>query len=80
MITARKLDIMQVELDKRVEKLLEKFVRGHLAERMNDAQITNSQLGADGRINGEQTYNSTGRYPGQYSGAVRDNAQPITER
>ncbi len=74
-MTAREMDIMQVELDKKMELFLEELVRSHLGERMNNAQITNS-LVADGRNNGTETYNSTGRYPGQYSGAVRGNAQP----
>jgi hypothetical protein len=80
MITARELDIMQVELDRRIEKLLEKFVRGHLGERMNNVPIANNQLGASGRNDGEEIYSSTGRHPDQYSGAVRANEQPITER
>ncbi len=63
MITARKLDIMQVEVDRQIEKLLEKFVRGHLGERMNDAQITNNQLNVDGRANGTEIHVETGRQP-----------------
>ena len=71
---------MRVELDKKMELFLEEFVRSHLGERMNNVPIANNQLGADGRNDGEETYNSTGRYPGQYSGAVRVNEEPITGR
>ena len=74
MITARKLDIMQVELDKRMEKLMEKFLRGHLAERMNDAQITNN-LVASGRTDGEEIYGGGGRQPVRDSQEVQRNDQ-----
>jgi hypothetical protein len=65
---------MQVELDKRIDKFMEKFLRGHLAERMNDAQITDN-LVADGRNDGEETYGGEGRQPVQDSREVRGNDQ-----
>ena len=74
MITARKLDIMQVELDKRMEKLMEKFLKGHLGERLNDAQITDN-LVADGRTDGEETYGGEGRQPVRDSQEVQRNDQ-----
>ena len=80
MQTARELDIVQVELDKKMELFLEEFVRSHLGERINNVPIANNQLGASGRNDGEEAYNNTGRYPVQYSGAVRGNEQPITGR
>ena len=58
MITARELDIMQVELDKRMELFLEELVRGHLGDRA-------------GGINGEQIHMENGRRPGRNSGAIQ---------
>jgi hypothetical protein len=65
---------MQVELDKRIDKLMEKFLRGHLAERMSNVPIANN-LGTDGRTDGEETYGGEGRQPVQDSREVRGNDQ-----
>jgi hypothetical protein len=66
---------MQVELDKRIDKLMEKFLRGHLAERMNNVPIANNQFGTDGRTDGEETYGGDGRQPVQDSREVQRNDQ-----
>ncbi len=58
MQTARELDIMQVELDKKMELFLEEFVRGHLGDRM-------------GGTNGTEIHMENGRRPGRDSGAVQ---------
>ena len=70
MQTARELDIMQIELDKRMELFLEEFVKGHLGERMNDAQITND-LVANGRDDGTKVHMEAGRQPVRPGGAVQ---------
>ena len=58
MITARELDIMQVEVDKQFEKLMEKFLREHLGDRA-------------GGINGAEIHMENGRRPGRDSGAIQ---------
>ena len=70
MFTARELDLMQVEVEAQMGKLMEEFVKSFLGERMNDAQITDN-LAADGRAYGE-VHMETGRQPVRPGGEVRD--------
>jgi len=70
MFTARDLDLMQIEVENQVGKLMEEFVRSFLGERMNDAQITNN-LGASGRNDGAEIHMETGRQPVRPSETVQ---------
>ena len=79
MFTAREVDIMQIVLEARLEKLMEEFVMSFMGERMNDAQVAGN-LVANGRTDGEETYGGAGRQPVQNSGEVRGNEQPDIRR
>lgn len=74
MFTARELDIMQIEVEARLEKLMEEFVKSFMGERMNDAQVAGN-LVANGRTDGEETYGGAGRQPVRDSQEVRGNDQ-----
>jgi hypothetical protein len=63
MFTARELDIMQVEVERQMEKLLEEFVKGFLGNRLG---------GANGEL-----YDEARGQRIQHSQTVRDNNQPI---
>ncbi len=70
MITAMEQDLMQLEVENLVGKLMEEYVRNFLGERMNDAQITNN-LVANGRNDGTEIHMETGRQPVRPGGEVQ---------
>lgn len=68
MQTARELDLMQVEVESYVEKLMEEYIRTFMGERMTN-EVTDN-LVANGRADGE-THLDRGRQPVRPGGEIQ---------
>jgi len=66
MIIERKEDLILVEVDSKIEKMIEKYYKAFLDDRVGEVE------------NAEEIYSQEGRQPAGVGGEIQFNGQPTT--